>query len=140
MNGFFYRMQNYVARFLYGRNGMDQLGWATLVAELILSLVTPLVRVRGLWMLLRFVSLALTALFLFRFLSRNLFRRRAENAAFLRLWTPVRTGFRDARQRWGDKSHKYVKCDCGVWCRVPRNVGKVELMCPKCGAKKIVKT
>ena len=66
--------------------------------------------------------------------------RRAENARFLRWWGPVSTLFRDERMRRADKAHKYIKCSCGAWCRVPRGVGRVELMCPCCGAKTIVKT
>ena len=126
---------------MYGRNGLDQLGWAIFAAELALSvLAATFARVQVMWMLLRLLAMALTIVLFYRMLSKNLQRRRAENAWFLRWWTPLRTGFRDARYRRADKAHKYVKCSCGAWCRVPRNVGKVELMCPKCGEKKIVKT
>lgn len=126
---------------MYGRNGLDQLGWAIFAAELALSVLAAIfARVQVMWMLLRLLAMALTIVLFYRMLSKNLQRRRAENAWFLRWWTPLRTGFRDARYRRADKAHKYVKCSCGAWCRVPRNVGKVELMCPKCGEKKIVKT
>ncbi|MBR3560531.1 MAG: hypothetical protein IKN81_03215 [Oscillospiraceae bacterium] len=140
MESFFNRFRNTVARFMYGRYGIDQLGWATLVAEVVLTFVAGFVRLRAVYMVLRLLSTALTVLLLYRMFSRDMVKRRAENAWFLRWWTPLRTGFRDARYRRADKAHKYVKCACGTWCRVPRNVGKVELMCPKCGAKKIVKT
>ena len=126
---------------MYGRNGLDQLGWAIFAAELALSVLAAIfARVQVMWMLLRLLAMTLTIVLFYRMLSKNLQRRRAENAWFLRWWTPLRTGFRDARYRRADKAHKYVKCSCGAWCRVPRNVGKVELMCPKCGEKKIVKT
>ena len=140
VNSFLYRFRSAVARFMYGRNGLDQLGWATFVAELALSLVSGFVRIQAVWMALRLLTMALIVLLFYRMLSRDLPRRRAENAWFLRWWTPLRTGFRDARYRRADKAHKYVKCGCGAWCRVPKNVGKIELKCPKCGEKKIVKT
>ena len=141
MSSFLYRLRNSLARFMYGRNGLDQLGWAIFAAELALSVLAAIfARVQVMWMLLRLLAMALTIVLFYRMLSKNLQRRRAENAWFLRWWTPLRTGFRDARYRRADKAHKYVKCSCGAWCRVPRNVGKVELMCPKCGEKKIVKT
>lgn len=140
MNSFLYRFRSAVARFMYGRYGMDQLGWATFFAEVALTFTSGVVRVRAIYTLLRFLATALTVVLFYRMFSRNIAKRRAENAWFLRRWTPLRTGFRDARYRRADKAHKYVKCSCGAWCRVPRNVGKVELMCPKCGQKKIVKT
>ncbi|MCR5825220.1 MAG: hypothetical protein K6G54_01510 [Oscillospiraceae bacterium] len=125
---------------MYGRSGVDQLGIALLVAELVLSFLGGLIPLRAVGAALRLLSLVLTVLLFYRTLSRNVAKRRAENARFLQWWTPVRTGFRDVRARRADKAHKYVKCSCGTWCRVPRGVGKVELMCPRCGAKTIVKT
>ncbi len=140
MKNFIYRMYSAAARFMYGRSGIDQLGWALLIAEFVLSILSGLIRPGLVSMLLRMLSVALTVLLFYRIFSRNVVKRRAENERFLRWWIPVRTGFRDARERRADKAHKYVKCSCGAWCRVPRGVGKVELMCPKCGAKTIVKT
>ena len=77
---------------------------------------------------------------LFRMFSRNLEKRRAENAKFMQWWGPKQSALRGAKARRADKEHKYVKCSCGAYCRVPRSVGMVELTCPKCGKKRIVKT
>ena len=55
-------------------------------------------------------------------------------------WGPKQSALRGAKARRADKEHKYVKCSCGTYCRVPRSVGTVELTCPKCGKKRIVKT
>ena len=140
MNSFLYRIRSAVARYMYGRNGMDQLGWATFIAEFVLTVVANLSHNYAVYILLRTMAFTLTLLLFYRLLSRNLVKRRAENAKFLRWWYALRTGFRDVRDRHADKAHKYVKCSCGAWCRVPKGVGKVELMCPKCGGKKIVKT
>jgi len=125
---------------MYGRNGPDQLVWAMLIAELVLSFAASLITIRAVRAVLRLLMLALTLLAFYRMFSRNLTKRRAENARFLRWWTPVRTGFREERRRRADKAHKYVKCGCGAWCRVPRGVGRVELMCPVCGEKKVIQT
>ncbi len=125
---------------MYGRYGMDQLSWAMLIAEIVLSLLSRLVPVAAVQSVTGALSTVLLVLAFWRILSRNVEKRRAENARFLRWWGPVSTGFRDERMRRADKAHKYVKCSCGAWCRVPRGVGRVELMCPCCGAKTIVKT
>ncbi len=139
MNGFLYRLRSAAARFMYGRYGVDQLGWAILAVEIALSLISGF-SPSAARSVLHLLATALWVLLLYRTFSRNAEKRRAENERFLRWWVPVRTGFRDARHRRADKAHKYVKCSCGTWCRVPRGVGKVEMMCPKCGAKTIVKT
>lgn len=125
---------------MYGRNGVDALSWALVVLEVVLSLLSAFIHVRGVSQALYFVSTALMFVVLLRIFSRNLARRQAENAKFLTWWTPKANAIRGARARRADKAHKYVRCSCGAYCRVPRGVGKIELTCPKCGRKKVIKT
>ena len=120
-------------RFMYGRNGVDALNWALVILELAVSILSSIIRVQGVSQALYFVSMMLMFIVLIRIFSRNLARRQAENAKFL-------TAIRGAKARRADKAHKYVRCSCGAYCRVPKNIGKVELTCPKCGKKKVVKT
>ena len=137
---FLYRIRNAMARFMYGRNGVDQLCWAMLALEAVLYLAAGFVRARSVQAAMQLLGTALVILVFYRMFSRNLTKRRAENAKFLYWFDPKLTRFRNWRCRRADKAHKYVKCGCGAWCRVPKGVGKVELMCPKCGEKTIVKT
>lgn len=125
---------------MYGRNGVDALSWALVVLEVVLSLLSSFIHVRGVSQVLYLVSTALMFVVLLRIFSRNLARRQAENAKFLTWWTPKANAIRGARARRADKAHKYVRCSCGAYCRVPRGVGRVELTCPKCGRKKVIKT
>lgn len=125
---------------MYGRNGVDALSWALVVLEVVLSLLSFFIHVRGVSQALYFVSTVLMFVVLLRIFSRNLARRQAENAKFLTWWTPKANAIRGARARRADKAHKYVRCSCGAYCRVPRGVGKIELTCPKCGRKKVIKT
>lgn len=138
--GFLYRVRDAVARFMYGRNGVDQLCWALVIAEVVLTLLARLINIPAVTAAVNLVTTVMIALALYRMLSRNLYKRREENARFLRWWGPIAGRFRGASARRADSAHKYVKCACGAMCRVPRGVGKVELTCPKCGQKKIVKT
>ncbi|MBQ1834266.1 MAG: hypothetical protein II111_00955 [Oscillospiraceae bacterium] len=140
MMRFLSRFRDAMIRFMYGRNGVDQLVWATIIAEIALSLISAFVRNTVVYRVLHVVSLVLLVLAIYRMLSRDLPRRRAENEKFLRWWGPRRDAITGARARRADKAHKYVRCSCGATCRVPRGVGKIELTCPKCGKKKIVKT
>ena len=134
------KFRNALYRFMYGRNGVDALSWALVVLEVVLSLLSAFIHVRGVSQALYFVSTALMFVVLLRIFSRNLARRQAENAKFLTWWTPKANAIRGARARRADKAHKYVRCSCGAYCRVPRGVGKIELTCPKCGKKKVIKT
>ena len=134
------RFRDALCRFMYGRNGVDALNWALFALELALSVVCSFMRVRAVASVLSFLSFVLMFIVLIRIFSRNLDQRRAENAKFLAWWMPKVNAMRGAKARRADKAHKYVRCSCGAYCRVPRGVGKVELTCPKCGKKKVVKT
>lgn len=134
------KFRNALYRFMYGRNGVDALSWALVVLEVVLSLLSSFIHVRGVSQALYFVSTALMFVVLLRIFSRDLARRQAENAKFLTWWTPKANAMRGAKARRADKAHKYVRCSCGAYCRVPKGVGKVELTCPKCGRKKVIKT
>lgn len=142
MKNFLYRVSSAMARFMYGRNGSDQLGSAMLVLYLILIIIQPLFRrVAAVHLILEFLSLALAAAVLFRIFSRNLNKRRAENARFLSWWSPVKNRITGIRRRSQDKEHKYFTCkNCKTICRVPAGKGKIEITCPKCGEKIIGKS
>ena len=133
------KLRNALSRFMYGRNGVDALGWALFGLELLLSIIGSFVRVQAVSAALYFVTMALMFMILLRMFSRNLTARRAENAKFLAWITPFRNDVRGAKARRADTAHKYARCSCGAWCRVPRGVGKVELTCPKCGRRRIIK-
>ena len=142
MRNFFYRITSAMARFMYGRNGTDQLNLALLVVYLIICVLQMvLARIKAAMVILNLLAIALAALVLFRVFSRNLDRRRAENARFLSWWTPLKNRAAGARQRRQDKEHKYFTCDgCKTICRVPAGKGKIEITCPKCGRKIIGKS
>lgn len=142
MRNFFYRVSSALARFMYGRNGTDQLGTAMLLLYLVIVVVQPFFRrAAAVQLVLEFLSLALAVVVLFRMFSKNLTKRRAENARFLSWWNPIRSRIAGARQRSQDKEHKYFTCKtCKTICRVPVGKGKIEITCPKCGGKIIGKS
>ena len=81
-----------MARFMYGRNGADQLCWALFIAELVLSLLPALVPGQAFAAFIHYTTLFLCVYLLFRMFSRNLEKRRAENAKFMQWWGPRRQG------------------------------------------------
>ena len=140
---FFRRIGNAIARFMYGRNGVDQLNIALVWICLILELVSSFVS--GKWALvgavLYYVSLALWVWVLFRTFSKNLYKRREENQKWLNIWWKIKGKGSGARARHADKDHKYFTCKtCGTICRVPVGKGKIIITCPKCGAQIHAKT
>ncbi len=145
MRNFFYRIQNALARFMYGRNGTDQLNIALLVIYLILwlvgGIVIALANVGFLYTLQSLLMTVLAVLILWRTFSRNLSKRRAENQRFLNWWLPLKSRAAGAKARRADKEHRYFTCkNCKTICRVPAGKGKIEITCPKCGHKLIVKS
>ena len=136
---FFQKMGNAFSRFMYGRNGVDSLGWASLVAVLLLDTAELIVRSKNetAQTILATASFLLMVWTLFRMFSRNLPKRRSENAWFL---TKIVNPLKSQRARSKDKDHKYFTCKCGAVCRVPVGKGKIVITCPKCGQKINAKT
>lgn len=130
---FFQKLGNALSRFMYGRNGSDQLGWASLVLLLVLNTVNLFVKYSSetVHTILSTVVFLLMVWILFRMFSRNLPKRCRENAWFLaKVVNPIKNG----RARSADKEHKYFTCpNCRTVCRVPRGKGKIIITCPKCG-------
>lgn len=124
-------IRNALQRFMYGRYGNDQLNMALLVLYLALYLVYFLTGFDPLYR----ISFAVILFALFRLLSRNPARRRAENAKFLKVAGPAIQWFRLRRTIHRDKEHCYFKCpNCGQQLRVPRGKGKITVTCRSCGA------
>ena len=124
-------IRNALARFMYGRNGSDHLGLFLLGVYLFVWLVQS---ISG-WAVLVLVEYALLLVILFRMLSRNLARRRAENTKFLQMSAPVRKKLRTLHTRLKDKDHRYFSCpNCRQQMRVPRGKGRITVHCRSCGA------
>ena len=135
-----YKIRNALARFMYGRNGVDQLNVALLWGYILLwipQFILALTLRSGLLdLLFDVVRLAMIAVMFFRIFSRNLARRRAENQRFVNWWWRMKSSRQGARERHADKDHKYFTCkNCRTICRVPVGKGNIVITCPKCGAQ-----
>ena len=131
-------IRNFLRNLMVGRYGPDHLNIAMIVISLVISLLASIIGFAP----LVYVSYIILALALFRMLSRNISRRRAENDRFIRYWWPIRTKVRrslaNIKHR---KTHKFIKCQgCRNTLRVPKGKGKLQITCPKCGERFIKKT
>lgn len=120
-------------RFMRGRNGQDSLNFALCVLALILLFVLAFVPYR--WASL--AALLPLCWAIFRSYSKNLDKRRAENAKWLKMTAPFRKASELNQDKWADrKTHKYFSCPkCHETMRVPKGKGKIEITCRRCGEK-----
>ena len=124
-------IRNAIQRFMYGRYGNDSLNLFLIGTYLVLYLLFVITGLEPLY----WVSFALLLVSLFRLLSRNISRRREENARFTRRVQPVIRWWRLRRTIRRDKEHRYFKCpNCGQQLRVPRGKGTITVTCRNCGA------
>lgn len=140
-----YKIRNALARFMYGRNGVDQLNMALLWGYILLwipqMILAVTVRSVILDLLIDLARLAMVIALFYRIFSRNTARRRAENQKFVNWWWRMRSSRQGAKERHADKDHKYFTCkNCRTICRVPVGKGNIIITCPKCGAQIRAKT
>ena len=138
--GFFRQVGNALVRFMYGRNGVDQLNvallWGYLLAAVLRIIQAMTLQLAILDVLLDVVQLVMLAVTVFRMFSKNLPKRRAENQKWVNWWWRVKNAGSASRARRADKDHKYFVCkNCKTVCRVPVGKGKIIITCPKCGAQ-----
>ncbi len=131
------RLKEKLARFMSGRYGGDQLNSFILIVVAVLMVVN--IFVNSLIMYVCYMVLWIWSLF--RMMSRNLYKRRAENEKFLKLWNPIKNKLKLMKNKRRDrKTHVYKKCPkCKAVLRLPKQKGKHTVRCPKCSERFDVK-
>ena len=123
---FLKKIGNALARFMYGRNGADQLGLTTIWAVLLLDVVNMFIRQQTVHLIISFLSTVLLVIAVYRVFARFLEK----------VWWPIKRRAAGNKQQRTDKEHKYFTCpNCRTVCRVPRGKGKIVITCPKCGSE-----
>jgi hypothetical protein len=142
--GFFQNIKNGMCRFMYGRNGVDQLNQALMWLYLGLFVVQWVLSALGISLaavICGVVMWAMMLLLLFRMFSKNLYKRREENQKWVNWRWKLKSRSAGAKARHADKEHKYFTCkQCKTICRVPTGKGKIIITCPKCGTQIDAKT
>lgn len=121
---------NWLRKLMYGRYGADQLSFCMLILALLVDIIGVFLHLN----VLRFLGLILLILCYFRIFSKNTYKRINENNKFLMIYNPIKNKLNTFIYHTKDrKTHKYLKCpNCKQKLRVPRNVGKITVTCPKC--------
>ncbi|MCL2828945.1 MAG: hypothetical protein FWD99_09470 [Oscillospiraceae bacterium] len=130
---------NFLQQFFQGRNGTDQLNIAMLILGFVFNLLSRFMFGN----LFSAISFALLGLCLFRMISRNIPKRRRENAIFMELtkglWARLPGplsggGAGQPRVKKDRANYRYFKCpSCRQPMRAPRGKGKIRITCSKCG-------
>lgn len=124
-------VRGWLSRFMAGRYGGDQLNLFLIALYTALYVVFLFTRLFA----FELIGTVVLVVSLLRTLSRDVERRRAENARFLQIVRPVWHKWTGFRARVHDKEHRYFKCpNCGQNMRVPRGKGRITVHCRACGA------
>ncbi len=121
---------NFLRRLMYGRYGADQLSMFLLGVYVVFYLLAGFTGL-GFFSIIGMVAILVA---LIRMLSRRIDQRRAENAKFLKLVSPITGWFKLRRTMHRDRDHAYFKCpNCKQTLRVPKGKGKITITCRSCG-------
>ena len=126
-------MREKFMRFMQGRYGMDYLG-RFIVSAAILAFVLSFFIDGPILPLLAWICIILAY---FRMFSRNIYKRSAENQAFLTKTYKLRCFFARQRSYMAQrKTHHIYRCPtCRQKIRVPKGKGRIEIRCPKCNTR-----
>lgn len=117
-----------LARFMYGRNGVDQLSNFMLYGSFIILLPTLFIKndkVRMIFLILFWVIVIINY---YRIFSKNIYKRQKENNYFVSKLNYLKTRF---TQR---KTYRFYDCPkCHTHLRVPKGAGLITITCKKCG-------
>ena len=124
-------MREKLYRFMAGRYGMDQLSKFLCYAALVLLLVNFFLKSTVIYV----IGIVLLVLIYLRTFSKNLEKRRRENAWYLRKTYAVTNGVKNWLDRVKQsKDYVFFRCpSCKAMLRVPRGKGKLRVTCRKCG-------
>lgn len=118
-------------RFMVGRYGNDVLGYTLLGISFFISIVSNFFgQYRTYITLVSYIPLWYE---IYRFLSRNIYKRQRENTQFLNLIKPFRKESKRIYLNFTQKEYKHYLCPhCSQLIRVPSKRGKIEISCPHC--------
>lgn len=127
-------MRERLARFMQGRYGVDQFSNFLIILALIfmvLEIFIPIPQVRS---VLNTAGLLMIIFSYFRILSRNHYKRYAENERYMKYYNKVRFFLARKKSHMEQrKTHRIYKCpSCKQSIRVPKGKGKIAITCPKC--------
>ncbi|MGB4659491.1 MAG: hypothetical protein WBI07_09940 [Mobilitalea sp.] len=125
-------MREKIGRFMQGRYGQDQLNQFLMVLMLVSGALSLFVS-----RIFYYIAMIIIVAIYFRMLSKNKYKRSAENAVYLKYFNKVKYFFQDQKKMMGQrKTHHIFHCpSCSQKIRIPKGKGKIVITCPKCGTQ-----
>lgn len=144
MKNFFRNLGYRFQRFMYGRYGTDEL-WKALLIFYVIAIVIANIFYsvsKVAYYALSALSWAIFIFAIYRIFSKNIQARRKENQTWLRFTGKIKhKAAQRKNMRKQRKTHKFVKCkNCKKVLRLPKNKGKLNVVCPHCKNQFIVNT
>ncbi len=130
------RLRDKIARFFWGRNGVDGLYYGLFGLFIILWMLQLIFRdSASLAAVFGLLSTVVIAVMIFRSLSRNIAARRRENQVFMSFFVRIKNFFVLMKNKIRDRrDFVYKKCpSCKATLRLPKKKGEHTVRCPKCG-------
>ncbi len=123
-------MREKIARFMIGRNGVDQLAKAESVCVLVLLLLSMFTR----FSLFYFLGILMMVHMYFRVFSKNRSKRYTENQKYVNARYRAVVWWDKKKKHFAQrKTHRFFRCpDCKQKVRVPKGRGRICITCPKC--------
>lgn len=122
---------NKIQRFMYGRNGLDELNMFLFQVYLVLFVLNIFIKSS----VLSFIELILVIVTIFRMVSKNIYSRSKENVFFVKIKKKSLKPFNDIKRKFKDKDHVYKRCHyCKTILRLPlpNKRGFKKVKCPEC--------
>lgn len=130
-------MKQKIAKFMYGRYGTDELSRflsSTGLILLVLSLILGF-WVHTLQIVFTVIAFSVVIFVYIRTFSKNFAKRRSENAKYLIIRSRICDQRRLSSDKWKQrKEYRFFKCpSCKAVLRVPKDKGRIRVVCKKCG-------
>lgn len=137
MKNFFNNLGIKFQKFMYGRYGIDELYrglfWIYLATILVSAIFSGFIN-RKIYAVISILSLLIIVFAFYRVFSKNIEKRRQENAKWLVFENALKREGRLIRDKWKfRKTHVFKKCPhCKAVLRLKRQKGKHKVKCPNC--------
>ncbi len=140
MKKWFQKMSDKAAEFMQGRYGTDELNRMLSGLGLVLMILSMFPKMRFFY-----VAAILVLIYsVFRSFSKNVDKRRAERARYLKIRNTWGQTIQRSKNRWRDrKTHRYYMCPtCKTYIRIrkPERGKTISIRCPQCGSSFVKKT
>ncbi|MCQ2525354.1 MAG: hypothetical protein MJ130_01175 [Lachnospiraceae bacterium] len=131
------RFRDWLVRTMYGRYGQDAFGRFLFFLSIVLCIISIFTNY-----IVFIATLLVMGVEYYRMFSKNHAARRKENERYLKCTAWIRRLFKKSSAGNYDRSkYKIFKCpQCKQKLRLPRNRGKIEIRCRKCGNQFIRRT